>query len=176
MINFEYVQQVRNIAAKKHANPGEFQRYGSAPYSKHLDDVYHIGLKFIHLVEEQYRENVLCALPCHDLIEDTDMDINEIEKFSSREVAELVFLVSNERGRNRKERNFKTYPKIWNNELAIFIKLCDRIANTQNSKSTGHRMYTVYKKEYPVFRYALKGNNFLEMWQELDKINDWNEK
>lgn len=81
------------------------------------------------------------------------------------------FLVSNERGRSRKERNFKTYPKIWNNKLAVFLKLCDRLANTRNSRETHHRMFEVYKKEYPVFKYALKQQCFEDMWNELDNLN-----
>ena len=44
----------------------------------------------------------------------------------------LILRVSNERGWTRKERNFKTYPKIWENDLAIFVKLCDRIATAIN--------------------------------------------
>ena len=120
------------------------------------------------------REDVLCACIAHDLFEDTDTSPSDIEKMFNHRVADLILRVSNERGWNRKERNFKTYPKIWENDLAIFVKLADRIANTRNSKESGHRMFKVYQTEYPVFRYALKVKKlYPEMWKELDELNNF---
>lgn len=169
----EFISRIREIAVNKHDHPSDSQRYGAAPYSAHLDDVASYANKYLHLVNEDKQEIVMGAAYTHDLIEDTDMDINTLRRLTNDDIAELVFLVSNERGRDRKERNFKTYPKIWNSRLAIFLKLCDRLANTRNSRNTGHRMFDVYKKEYPVFRYALKQDNdpYEDMWCELDDLN-----
>ena len=165
--------EVEKFAKNKHKHPGETQRYGTAPYSVHLDAVVNNVIKYKKYLTYQEYPILIKAAYCHDLIEDTDVDINKLKEKTDPEVAELVYLVSNERGRTRKERNFKTYPKIWNNPLAKFLKLCDRIANTKNSRETGHRMYKVYCDEYPVFRYALKEKNsdqYAEMWNELDEL------
>ena len=59
------------------------------------------------------------------------------------------------KGKNRKERaNDKYYEGIRNTDGAIFVKLCDRIANVQYSKMTKSRMFEMYKKENMEF---LKG-------------------
>ena len=95
-------------------------------------------------------------------------------RFNDR-IAKIVYNVSNERGWSKKEELFKTLPKIWECELSIFIKLCDRISNGVNSRNgnsdKSKRMYKRYKEEYPIFRYALKSDNlYEEMWEELDDI------
>lgn len=170
----KFIEQIKEFACNKHEHPGECQRYGNAPYSVHLDDVESNVKKFSYYLTAEEFLIVDPAAFCHDLIEDTEVDINKLRSVANRDVAELVYLVSNERGRDRKERNFKTYPKIWNNNLAIFLKLCDRIANTKNSKESKHRMYDVYRKEYPVFRYALKKDKqYEDMWIELDALSEY---
>ena len=172
-IDSKFLERIKEFAFNKHEHPGESQRYGAAPYSVHLDDVHSNVKRYIHLIDPADAVDVEAAAYCHDLIEDTEVDINTLKEKTNIRIAELVYLVSNERGRNRKEKNFKTYPKIWNNPLATFIKLCDRIANTKNSRNTGHRMYKVYCEEYPIFRYALKkkiDDPYLEMWNELDEL------
>ena len=56
--------------------------------------------------------------------------------------------MSNEKGKNRKERaNDKYYAGIRATKGAVFVKLCDRIANVQYSKMTKSRQYEMYKKE-----------------------------
>jgi (p)ppGpp synthase/HD superfamily hydrolase len=168
------IQDIRSFACAYHEKPSGSQRYGSEPYGKHLDDVARIVKKYLYYLDEKYHKDMLAAAYCHDLIEDTEVSARILEQRTNKLVTDIVFAVTNERGKNRKERNFKTYPKIWGNDLAIFLKICDRIANTQNSKKNNHPMYSVYKAEYPVFRYALKIKNlYLDMWNELDELNEY---
>lgn len=168
------IEFARDFAFQKHNQPAPEQRYGNQPYSKHLQDVYNNGERYINYIAEDKRETVLKACYCHDLIEDSELDANDLEVIFGHELADIVFRVSNERGWSRKEKNFKTYPKIWSNDLAIFVKLCDRIANTKNSKETGYKMYERYREEYPVFRYALKIKElYSDMWDELDELNNY---
>lgn len=166
------IEQIKVFAEKKHNQPSDCQRYGSAPYSVHLDAVVANAIKYLYYIKDEDKETVICAARGHDLIEDTEVSVSDIEKMFSPRIADIIFRVSNERGYGRKEKNFKTYPKIWVDDLAIFVKLCDRIANTKNSKETGHSMYETYRKEYPVFRYAIKVRNlYADMWVELDGLN-----
>jgi (p)ppGpp synthase/HD superfamily hydrolase len=84
----------------------------------------------------------------HDTIEDCRLTYNDILKISNKEVAELVYALTNEKGKNRAERaNQKYYKGIRDVEHATFIKLCDRLANVIYSKDTEFRMFDVYKNE-----------------------------
>jgi (p)ppGpp synthase/HD superfamily hydrolase len=84
----------------------------------------------------------------HDLIEDTRVSYNDVMNQLGQEAADIIYAVSNEKGKNRKERaNHKYYDGIRNTPGAVFVKLCDRIANVQYSKMTKSRMFEMYKKE-----------------------------
>lgn len=123
-----------------------------------LDDVhdYYTGRK---LITEKGQDVTFtlrnaCLLACwgHDLIEDTRVSYNDVKEHLGQEVADIVYAVTNEKGKNRKERaNDKYYEGIRNTPGAVFVKLCDRIANVQYSKMTGSRMFEMYKKENDEF-------------------------
>lgn len=167
------IDDIKKYAIGKHDLPTDSQRYGNAPYAYHLQAVVDIFNQYKYYIDEKYHEDIEKACWCHDLIEDTNVSVKDISLISNDFVSDIVYRVTNEMGYNRKERNFKTYPKIWSNNFAIFVKLCDRIANTRNSKTYGHKMFDVYKNEYPIFRYALKCNNlYTDMWNELDELNE----
>lgn len=166
----------RNFAYSKHNMPSESQRYGNLPYSVHLEAVLSQAEKYMYYIPEEKRDIIRISCLCHDLIEDTEVSEKILEEKFGPEVADIVYCVSNERGRDRKERNFKTYPKIWRNDLAIFVKLSDRLANTHNSKTTGHKLFDTYRKEYPVFKYALNVKGlYPDMWKELDSISGYSD-
>lgn len=170
------IEKMRTLAYQKHDEPSGCQRYGNAPYSTHLEAVVAVIKRYLYYIESDKHDVVITAGYGHDLVEDTEVTESFLIKNFGYEVADIIYRVSNERGRDRKERNFKTYPKIWRNDLAIFVKLADRIANTTNSKNTGYRMYKTYQKEYPIFRYALMVRElYPDMWKELDEINGYTE-
>jgi len=168
------LQLAIDYACKKHDLPSESQRYGNESYSVHLFDVLRNAEKYSYYLPEDKIDIVYSACILHDTIEDTDTSPSKLKEIFNEEIADIVLRVSNERGWDRKERNFKTYPKIWVNDFAIFVKLCDRIANTRNAKESGHHMYEVYVNEYPIFRYALKVRGlYPDMWDELDELNNF---
>ena len=159
------IDKMKEFAFNKHNSPSESQRYGNQPYSKHLEDVVANVKKYLYYIDEHDHEDLICAAYAHDTLEDTDTSPSNLEKLFNHRIADIVLRVSNERGFTRKERNFRTWPKIWTNDLAIFIKLADRLANTRNSLDTGHKMYEVYKSVYPIFRYAIKVRDlYPDMW------------
>lgn len=137
------------------------QKYGDLPYSFHLKCVRMQGLPFMSLCSED--GFVLdAALYGHDLMEDARYTYNDVKTlmlqygFSSKNseaVAEIIYCVTDEKGRNRSERkNAKYYHELRNNESAVFVKLADIAANTLFSKLTGSSMYNKYKKEFPKFK------------------------
>ncbi|MPM23246.1 hypothetical protein SDC9_69711 [bioreactor metagenome] len=172
---FTMIEKAREYAYWKHNRPSESQRYGSAPYSLHLENVVDVIKKYKYLLDEECHEDVIAAGYLHDSVEDTDTTPEMLKAMFNLRIAELVLRVSNERGWDKKEILFKTLPKIWQNKLATFLKLCDRIANGQTSKQgDSEKSKTVYHRylmEYPIFRYALKTTGeYDEMWKELDLI------
>lgn len=138
------------------------------PYSFHLQQVVDVLIRF-----NIGSPTFLCAAWLHDCIEDTNRSYNDIKKRFGFEVAELVYAVTSELGRNRKERNEKTYPKIQKNEAALILKLADRIANTEYGAATDGKN-DMYSKEYPEFKKALFDAKHtattLKMWNHLDRL------
>jgi (p)ppGpp synthase/HD superfamily hydrolase len=87
-----------------------------------------------------------------------------------RRVADLVHRVTNEEGKNRRERHEKTYPKIQASDDAITLKLADRIANIEASYELNDEgKMEMYAKEYKGFRDKLyKPGSHDAMWRHLD--------
>jgi (p)ppGpp synthase/HD superfamily hydrolase len=98
------------------------------------------------------RDACLLATWGHDLIEDCRVSYNDVKQHLGQEAADIVYAVTNEKGKNRKERGgVKYYEGIRQTPGAVFVKLCDRIANVQYSKMTKSRMFDMYKKEHKDF-------------------------
>jgi len=170
-------QKEKALLFVEHAHHG--QQYGLYPYSYHLKQV-------VEVAEEiGFDEPIIVACVLHDVLEDTHLSYNDIKKEFGEDVAELVYAVTDELGRNRKERKEKTYPKIKGNPKAIAVKLCDRIANVREAKisfnkpfgTQDSKMYKLYKQEHLEFYTTLydSPDELLEYaWIMLTKemIND----
>lgn len=119
------------------------------PYEFHLKLTALTGKKFRHLIPDEAWSDVKYALFGHDLIEDTRTSYNDVKTQFNKRVAEIIYAVTNEKGRNRKERANNTYyVGIVLTEYATFVKLCDRIANVKYSTFDSESgMYKLYKKE-----------------------------
>ena len=103
-------------------------------------------------VTETLQSACLLASWGHDLIEDTRVSYNDVKNMLGQAAADIIYAVSNEKGKNRKERaNDKYYEGIRKTPGAVFVKLCDRIANVQYSKMTGSRMFEMYRRENEEF-------------------------
>jgi (p)ppGpp synthase/HD superfamily hydrolase len=142
-------------------------------YGEHLSYMTHLHAVASVVSEFGFHDEILItAAYLHDIIEDTKHNYSDIDKEFGTKVAEIVYHVTDELGRNRKERHAKTYPKIATKPEAIIIKLADRIANTRASLHSKDTKFEMYKKEYPYFRQVLWNNNSLteKMWAELDRI------
>ena len=133
------------------------------PYEFHLRMVAQVGSDFIHLIEKESEgdvnlsaKSVLLACWGHDLIEDTRCSYNDVKENLGETAANIIYAVTNEKGKSRKERaNEKYYEGIRNTPGAVFVKLCDRIANVQYSKMTKSRMFEMYNKELDNFIVSL---------------------
>ncbi len=126
------------------------QIYDLFPYAKHLQDVVHIVKTFCNTTPD-----LECAAWCHDALEDRGISYNDIKSVLGQNVAEIVYAVTDELGRNRKEKKAKTYPKIAANPSALLIKLADRIANIEHGLRFGGNKVQMYSKEHADFESAL---------------------
>lgn len=117
------------------------------PYEFHLRMVVQAANDFLHLSGMEEDDIILSAWG-HDLIEDTRVSYNDVKVYLGEVPANIIYACTNEKGKNRLERaNDKYYEGIRNTPGAVFVKLCDRIANVQYSKMTRSRMFEMYKKE-----------------------------
>lgn len=154
-------------AAEAHAG----QQYGDKPYTHHLARVIQV------LREVGIEDPVMhMAAALHDTVEDTDTTIEEIRETFGDQVADLVWAVTTEAGKNRKERNAKTYPKVRATAGATVLKLADRIANVAHAWQGQNPILFMYHREYPDFRRALRHDPTgpeAEMWDALDRMLGW---
>lgn len=150
--------------------------HGSQTYNDEVPYVFHLESVVKVLGRFGFDDSTLvCAAWLHDSIEDTRTSFNDISKRFGADVAELVYCVTSELGRNRDERNKKTYPKIRGNVMATSLKLADRIANVEYGYSTGSAMRVKYAKEFPGFNegirvYDNEDPRVTLMWDYLSKL------
>lgn len=149
---------IKEFAIKSHEDVNH--KYGDLPYHYHLSMVVEVANEFINYIPEKDRETILSACWMHDTIEDCRLTYNDVKEVAGIEVAEIVYALSNEKGKNRKERaNDKYYKGIRETQYASFVKLCDRIANVKHSKKEKSKMFDVYRKENDNFINQLFPNN-----------------
>ena len=162
--------QIRESAHTLHASVG--QTYDKVhPYGLHLDMVADAVGKYGHGVCEAEEDIVLLFFGAyyHDSIEDARLTYNDVMRRArqwmddeqSRLAAEIVYALTNEKGRTREERaNEKYYQGIRSVPYAPFLKLADRLANMAYSSRHGNdansRMQRVYQAELPHFLAAIR--------------------
>ena len=122
--------------------------HGGQIYNDEVPYVVHLQAVVTVLKRFGFSDPVMeCAGFLHDTIEDTNTSYKKIATKFGTSVAELVFAVTSEMGRNRAEKNAKTYPKIRGNDLATALKLADRIANVEYGMATDGGKRDMYVKE-----------------------------
>lgn len=169
-------EKAEEFALAAHSGTNHFyDKY--LPYEFHLRMVVKVAKKFIQLVPLVSRDSVFAACWLHDVIEDCRVNYGEVQNLAGAFVAEIVRACTNYgRGRNRKERmpDF-CYQDIRETPFAVFVKLCDRIANVEYSSMTGSSMFEKYKKEHKHFKEELKHkvidpSQYQAMWDYLEEI------
>jgi len=157
-------ERAREFAIAAH---GE-QKYGGHSYSVHLDAVAEIAT--------EYGELAIVLAYLHDVVEDTDVTLNDIDKEFGEFVSICVALLTDEPGRNRKERKAKTYEKLakvnGDTELALVVKTADRLANMRSCLAEQNRgLLSMYQKEHAVFKRSVFRDGLCnKFWSELDDI------
>lgn len=163
----------RAIEYAKACHQGTNHLYdGQDYYILHLKKVVHYANKYAPMyLNENEIETVVAACLCHDVIEDCRQTYNDVKKAVGERVANIVYAVTNEKGKTRSERaNIKYYQGIRNVPFATYVKLCDRLANVDYSLATHSKMLEVYRSEANFMRKQLDYGTYKQMWIELEKM------
>lgn len=150
------------------------QKYNeNLPYSFHLKAVHSMAIKYNNLIPYAKRDIVYIAAFGHDLIEDARMTFNDVkEMLNSWEIADIIYLCTEEKGKNRSDRhNSKFFLELSTNRLAVYVKLCDIMANVLFSLITNSSMIRKYKDEFKTVKdYLYKEGEYDKLWEDLEKL------
>ena len=170
--NEDSIRSIRACAWDIHE--GVNQHYdGDKPYGFHLDMVASALTSYGYEVCTGPQDILPLYFGAffHDTIEDARMTYNDVRKTARRFMnddqasvaAEIVYALTNEKGRNRHERaDERYYSGIRSTPFAPFMKLCDRLANitysVQGTNDSNNHMKLVYREELPGFLNSLANN------------------
>ena len=152
--------EIRRASAKVHAEVN--QHYDEHPYFYHLNKVANNVIEFAPeiITKEEDILPILFGAYFHDSIEDARLTYNDVMKIAKKYMndkqallaTEIVYALTNEKGRNRHERaNEKYYFGIRVIPYAPLVKACDRLANYNYAKETHSRMVKMYESEMDYF-------------------------
>lgn len=157
------IGKARSFAIAAH---GE-QKYGDRPYIEHLEAVVDI-LK-------PYGEEAAVIGYLHDVVEDTSESIDNIQSVFGEFVAGCVAIITDEQGKNRKERKTNTYQKLagvtGKESLALIVKAADRLANIEACLAENNAgLLRMYEKEHEVFARAVYRPGLCEeIWERINR-------
>lgn len=153
--NLEAMAQALAVEAHKE------QKYGTQPYINHISDV----VKRVKTITQD--PEVIAAAWLHDVVEDTEVTIDEIKAKFGPNVAAMVWAVTGV-GANRAAKMANAIEKIAQTPGAELVKSADRLSNAQASKDENKmKLYQRYKDEHTNLSPVL-GNN--ELAQELVRL------
>jgi (p)ppGpp synthase/HD superfamily hydrolase len=166
---YPLIDLAQRWATECHANANHL--YDGLPYSAHLAMVASVGGQFIQIIPEGSREAVLASCWAHDTIEYTRKTYNDVKNALGSDVADIVYALTNEKGKTRKDRaNAKYYRGIRDTPYATFVKVCDRIADVTYSKETGSSMFNAYVKENTIFMDELYHPTYEALFDQLEAV------
>lgn len=158
------IAAARAFALRAHGD----QRYGDHPYVTHLDEV--------AAILEPYGIEAQVAGYLHDTVEDTDATVEEVADRFGSHMGEVVGLLTDEEGANRKERKAKTCAKLAavgpHLSLALIAKAGDRLGNVRACvRNANAGLLAMYRDEHAAFRQAAYRPGLCdELWAELDRL------
>ena len=158
----QLISKARELAFAYHKN----QRYGSHPYSYHLQMVVNFARIYSELIPNEAREDVICAAYLHDILEDTLCTLDEILRALNPRILLLVKLLT--KNGSDPESYFN---QVAQDDLAIFVKLCDRYSNILVSVQDGNiEKLTKYKKQNPSLVRILLNKDYIELIDAIEGL------
>ena len=158
------IEQARDFALQAH----DGQRYGSRPYSVHLE--------MVSKLAAPYGENAQVVAYLHDVVEDTPITLDDVASKFGQHISDCVAIVTDEAGEERAERKIKTNLKMSRVDPALndalIVKAADRLANMRACVAgKRHDLLATYLLEYNAFKQAAFRKGLCdELWHALDEI------
>ena len=168
-VHGQEIEDIRQAAWNLHESVG--QTYDKTlPYGYHLSMVADTAILYGYEVSEKESDilPVIFAAYYHDSIEDARLTYNDVTEIASHYMskdqtiiaAEIVYALTNDKGRTRNERAGEHYYQgIRETPYAPFVKLCDRYANMSHCFSGDNmsnlHMQTVYQNDWLHFISAI---------------------
>lgn len=103
-----------------------------------------------HLAEQMSDEITACVALLHDVVEDTDITIEQLEKVFPKEVTEALKLLTH----NDDTDYFEYVTAIKGNPVAKAVKIADLIHNSDQSRITDKSVVSAEKLEHWRKKYA----------------------
>lgn len=161
----ETPDDARAFAIRAHAD----QRYGTRPYSVHLDEVASI------VGADPFLRTVAYL---HDVVEDTAVSEDEVRTRFGADVAVAVAGLSDPPGENRKARKIALNLRLRALDAAVagergtlIVKAADRLANVRACVRGADPKLEMYRAEHEGIRAAAFRTGLCdELWAELDSI------
>lgn len=168
-LNADTLSEIRNKAHQIHQSVNQLYDK-NLPYSVHIDRVAEIAAEYASLICDTPGDviPIIFGAYFHDTIEDARLTYNDVLKIArtymsdvqAMTAAEIVYALTNEKGRTRAERaNDKYYEGIRSTPYAPLCKVADRIANMSfsaaNTSEYNKRMLALYAAENPHFMVAV---------------------
>ena len=158
------IEETKNFVKKAHKK--QLRKYPeNTPYYTHLFRVGNI------LSEYGFSDDVVKAGLLHDLVEDTDYELDYIKENFGDDIAKYVDFVSEDKNLPWKERKLEYIRKLFSNESpveSIAISMADKIDNLEDSKKAHEEIGDEFFKKY-------MGDKKYHMWnynnyfKELEK-------
>lgn len=165
--------EIRKKANEVHTAVNQW--YDEKPYFYHLNKVAEHVIEYLPSIIEKEEDilPVIFSAYFHDSIEDARLTYNDVKKIASQFMSdsqaflatEIVYALTNEKGRNRHERaNDKYYQGIRECKYAPLVKACDRLSNYEYAKSTKSKMVKCYEKEMDEFINHIDITKYITDW------------
>ena len=138
------IEETKNFVKKAHKK--QLRKYPeNTPYYTHLFRVGNI------LSEYGFSDEVVKAGLLHDLVEDTDYELDYIKENFGDDIAKYVDFVSEDKNLPWKERKLEYIRKLFSNESpieSIAISMADKIDNLEDSKKAHEEIGDEFFKKY----------------------------
>lgn len=155
----ELIKRARELATEAHAG----QRWGRHPYTRHLSLVATAAAANVQGLPVPL-DVLVAAAWLHDVLEDTDASLEDVERACGEPVAEIVGfctdVISGGAEETRAEIKERTYA-LWREGYpdpvpgGVYVKLCDRFVNVHFANISLAKRYA---QEHVAFMSALRGH------------------
>lgn len=121
----------------------------------------------------------------HDCLEDARMNVSDLKNALIRNgrntnfvntpeyrdfVVDCCYKLTDDKGMNRKQRkNEAWWSQLLKNDVASYVKICDRLANVLYSRLTNTEKFNMYKRENSEFVSHFKSEKFSPILNKLNK-------